>query len=182
MSTLISGQKLRYRGDVESPTTFVRAARPSAAPIDRVRSGVPGASLDTSSAIALDGRAVRKARARKARRKLSADDAGAAECATLQLMDHEIDYLSRSLKALTSRECEVVFSICRGGTNEWMADALRIALPTLRTHLMRLNQKLGTTSKGDVVRFVAKALLEGYRSGHLEPAPEASPAAEAVPV
>jgi hypothetical protein len=35
---------------------------------------------------------------------------------------------------------------------------------------MRLNQKLGTTSKGDVVRFVAKALLEGYRSGRLEPA------------
>jgi len=170
MSTLITGQKLRYRGDVESPNAFVRATpRTVSVPVDRAR---PGATIETNGAIGLEGRTARKARARKARRKLSSEECGAAECATLQLMDHEIDYLSRSLKALTSRECEVVFSICRGGTNEWMADALRIALPTLRTHLMRLNQKLGTTSKGDVVRFVAKALLEGYRSGSLEPAPE----------
>lgn len=168
MTTFTTTQKLRYRGDVESPSSFSRTPGRAAHPAQFVEPA-PGQGLG------LEGRTTRKARARKARKKLSPEDAGAAECATLQLLDHEVDYLSRSMKALTSRECEVVFSICRGGTNEWMADALRIALPTLRTHLMRLNQKLGTTSKGDVVRFVAKALLEGYRSGEIEPAADPVP-------
>ena len=44
---------------------------------------------------------------------------------------------------------------------------LGIALPTLRTHLMRLNQKLRTGSKSDVVRHVASLLLEGYRTGRI---------------
>jgi DNA-binding CsgD family transcriptional regulator len=83
---------------------------------------------------------------------------------TLELTPAERQYLERALTALTTREREVVFAICAGGTNELLADRLCIALPTIRTHLMRLNQKLGTTSKGDVVRFITSKLLDGYRS------------------
>jgi DNA-binding CsgD family transcriptional regulator len=89
------------------------------------------------------------------------------ETPSLHLLTDEIKYLSWALDSLTDREREVVFTICAGGTNEGMADRLCIALPTLRTHLMRLNQKLGTTSKGDVVRFVAATLLRGYRRGEI---------------
>ncbi|MCA9310339.1 MAG: helix-turn-helix transcriptional regulator [Phycisphaerales bacterium] len=88
-----------------------------------------------------------------------------AEGASLELTDAEKTFLSRALTDLTAREREVLFEICGGGTNEILADRLCIALPTLRTHLMRLNQKLGSTSKGDVVRFVSSRLLEGYRGG-----------------
>ncbi len=181
MTTFVPGQKLRYRGDVESPSSFVRNLVRPAGLAERGRiaaAGVatlaPGAEAASEGVLGFQARSARKVRARKARRKSSVEDAGSAECATLNLLDHEAHFLSRSLKALTTRECEVVFAICRGGTNEWMAEALQIALPTLRTHLMRLNQKLGTRRKSDVVRFVAKALLEGYRSGALEaplPAP-----------
>ncbi len=89
--------------------------------------------------------------------------ASVPESWTLELTSAERHYLERSLTALTGREREVVFAICAGGTNELLADRLCIALPTVRTHLMRLNQKLGTTSKGDVVRFVTSKLLDGYR-------------------
>lgn len=88
---------------------------------------------------------------------------------TLTILDHEEIFLRDDLQALTPREREVVIAICRGGTNEQVADRLCIALPTLRTHLMRLNQKLGTAGKGDVVRHVASVLLTGYRQGLLRP-------------
>lgn len=169
MSTFVPGQNLRYRGDVAGPGPFTRAVSRQALPLDRSRPltdpARPGAEVTPGAGSALLVR--RKARARKARR-LHEGDEDRPDQATLQLLDHEITYLSRSLRDLTARECEVVFAICRGGKNEWMADCLAIALPTLRTHLMRLNQKLGTRSKGDVVRLVAKALLDGYRRGAIE--------------
>ena len=83
------------------------------------------------------------------------------------LTETEQAYLDEVLAPLTDREREVVYAICGGGRNEQIADRLCIALPTLRTHLMRLNQKLGTTSKSDVVRLVAGHLLEGYRGENI---------------
>jgi ATP/maltotriose-dependent transcriptional regulator MalT len=88
---------------------------------------------------------------------------------SLSILQHEEMFLREDLSDLTPREREVVIAICRGGTNEQVADRLCIALPTLRTHLMRLNQKLGTAGKGDVVRHVASVLLTGYRCGQLGP-------------
>lgn len=82
---------------------------------------------------------------------------------SLRLSEPECRHLASDLVALTDREREVVFAICSGGPNEAVAERLYIALPTLRTHLMRINQKLGTRSKADVVRFVVGRLLEGYR-------------------
>jgi ATP/maltotriose-dependent transcriptional regulator MalT len=87
----------------------------------------------------------------------------------LSLLPFEEHYLEAALSNLTLREREVVLAICSGGTNDAVASRLCIALPTLRTHLMRLNQKLGTTSKGDVVRHAATILIDGYRRGELAP-------------
>ncbi len=92
---------------------------------------------------------------------------GGASMFGFRLDDDEREYLTAALGDLTDREREVVFAICEGGTNEEVARRLCIALPTLRTHLMRLNQKLGTASKTDVVGAVAARLLRGYRTGAL---------------
>lgn len=88
---------------------------------------------------------------------------------SLLLTEAERAFLESRFADLTRREREVIFALCTGGTNEDMAERLCIALPTLRTHLMRLNQKLGTSSKGDVVRLVAMHLLGAYRLRRIGP-------------
>lgn len=95
---------------------------------------------------------------------VAAPHAGA--CA-LRLTSEEDAWLDRALPALTAREREVVRALCTGGANEALADRLCVALPTLRTHLMRINQKIGSESKDDIVRFVAARLLDAYRQGEL---------------
>lgn len=81
----------------------------------------------------------------------------------LALTDEEFAWVSRALPELTDRELDVLRAICAGGANEDMADRLCIAVPTLRTHMMRINQKMGATDKADVVRFVASRVVDGYR-------------------
>ncbi|MGP1310347.1 MAG: helix-turn-helix domain-containing protein [Phycisphaerales bacterium] len=90
----------------------------------------------------------------------------------MRLTPEERSALSGELDALTDREREVALAICDGGSNEAVAERLYIALPTLRTHLMRINQKLGTKSKGDVVRLMVGRLLEAYRTGRIGRAAE----------
>lgn len=85
--------------------------------------------------------------------------------ADLALTDAERRFLEADLGHLTDREREVVFALCEGGSNEAIAERLFVALPTLRTHLMRIHQKLGARSKADVVRVVAARLLSAYRAG-----------------
>lgn len=77
----------------------------------------------------------------------------------------ERQHLAGKLDRLTPREREVAYAVFLGGDNEALASRLCIAMPTLRTHLMRINQKLGTSSKSDIVQFVALSLLDGYRTG-----------------
>ena len=86
----------------------------------------------------------------------------------IRLTASERVFLDSALVDMTQRERDVIYALCAGGTNETMAHRLGIALPTLRTHLMRLNQKLRTGSKSDVVRHVASLLLEGYRTGTID--------------
>ena len=81
----------------------------------------------------------------------------------------ERNHLARRLDRLTPREREVAYAVFIGGDNEALASRLCIAMPTLRTHLMRINQKLGTTSKTDIVQYVALSLLDGYREGTIKP-------------
>ncbi|PKL33766.1 MAG: hypothetical protein CVV40_00395 [Planctomycetes bacterium HGW-Planctomycetes-2] len=91
----------------------------------------------------------------------------APDGATLQLLAHEVVYLRGQLPELTDREREVAFAVCSGGSNNRIAERLCVALPTLRTHLMRLNQKLGAARKSDIVRIVASRLLDAYRCHQL---------------
>ncbi len=91
----------------------------------------------------------------------------AGECWSLRLTPEERRNLGEELETLTDREREVALAICDGGSNEAVAERMYIALPTLRTHLMRINQKLGTRSKGDVVRLMVGRLLDAYRAGRI---------------
>jgi DNA-binding CsgD family transcriptional regulator len=86
----------------------------------------------------------------------------------IRLTVTERAFLDTALTDMTQRERDVVYALCEGGTNEEMARRLSIALPTLRTHLMRLNQKLRTSSKSDVIRHIASVLLEGYRTERIQ--------------
>lgn len=94
-------------------------------------------------------------------------DRGSLDDWSLKLTYAERVHLSEELGPLTGREREVVLAICEGGRNEAIAERLYIALPTLRTHLMRIYQKLGARNKSDVVRFVLSRLLDAYRDGRL---------------
>ena len=86
----------------------------------------------------------------------------------MRLNGVEREYLQRRFTSVTSRELEVLFAICEGGTNDQVAQRLFIALPTLRTHVMRLNRKLSALSKTDALRIVTQSLLDGYRNGVLQ--------------
>lgn len=97
------------------------------------------------------------------------DEGRAIEPWSLHLTGAERAHLLEALTPLTPREREVACSVCMGGANEAVADRLCIAVPTLRTHLMRINQKLGTASKGDLVRFISARLLDGYRCREIAP-------------
>lgn len=93
------------------------------------------------------------------------EKSGDSARADLAITHAERAALSADLAHLTEREREVVFAICEGGSNEAIAERLYVALPTLRTHLMRIHQKLGVKSKADVVRVMTGRLLALYRSG-----------------
>jgi len=82
-----------------------------------------------------------------------------------RLDEHERRIALDAIPELSVREREVLFAICEGGRNAEIAKRLHIAPPTLRTHLTRLNHKLGTQSKADLVRLVARAVLAAYRAG-----------------
>ena len=90
----------------------------------------------------------------------------------LDLTPGEWRHLKQCFSSLTEREREVACAVCVGGPNEAVADRLCIALPTLRTHLMRIYQKLGAGSKSDLIRHITAQLLDGYRRGLIDPAPD----------
>ena len=82
----------------------------------------------------------------------------------MELTCEERALVDEVLPDITNREREVLFEIVAGGTNERVAERMGVKLPTLRTHLMRLNQKLGSTSKSDLVRLVTQTIVLEYRS------------------
>jgi DNA-binding CsgD family transcriptional regulator len=82
----------------------------------------------------------------------------------MRLSEDERTLVDALLPEITNREREVLYEIVKGGTNERVAERMGVKLPTLRTHLMRLNQKLGSTSKSDLVRLVTQAIVLDYRT------------------
>jgi DNA-binding CsgD family transcriptional regulator len=119
-------------------------------------------------------RAIKKKKARAiadecppARAKAAPDRGAATEPGSLTLNTFETSYLRAALADISAREFEVLVELCAGGRNEDVARRLFIALPTLRTHLSRLNEKLGTLSKSELIGHVGAMLVEGYRAGQL---------------
>ena len=100
-----------------------------------------------------------------AQRPGGSGDAGENSRCRFRLTEVERDFLESSLEGLTPREREVTFAVCEGGDHEHVAASLCIAVPTLRTHLMRIHQKIGAENKSDIVRFVSARLVEAYRTG-----------------
>jgi DNA-binding CsgD family transcriptional regulator len=92
--------------------------------------------------------------------------AGPTPLPQLTLNENERRVVLAALPELSQREREVFFAICEGGRNQDIAKRLHIASPTLRTHLTRLNHKLDTTSKADLIRLAAAVLLGRYRAAH----------------
>ena len=76
-------------------------------------------------------------------------------------------FLDRKLDGITARELDVLIALCGGGTNDIIASELSIAPATLRSHIVRLSQKLDVAGKSDLVRTVVGVLLDGYRTGAL---------------
>jgi two-component system nitrate/nitrite response regulator NarL len=62
---------------------------------------------------------------------------------------------------LTARECEVLRLVADGMANTNIAEALGISLPTVKTHLAHVYEKLGTSDR-------AAAVAEAMRHGLLE--------------
>jgi DNA-binding CsgD family transcriptional regulator len=92
----------------------------------------------------------------------------------LLLDERERKHVRAVLPRVSEREFEVLIELCGGGRNDQVAKRLCIALPTLRTHLSRLNEKLGTLSKSELVAHVAAQVLRGYRDGLLSSGVSAS--------
>lgn len=59
----------------------------------------------------------------------------------------------RHLKNLTVREREVMGRVAEGYTNAQIAEQLRLGVKSIETYRSRLMEKLGLTSRADLVRF-----------------------------
>jgi two-component system response regulator NreC len=59
----------------------------------------------------------------------------------------------RGLKQLTGREREVMGRVAEGFTNSQIAEELRLGIKSIETYRSRLMEKLGLTSRSDLVRF-----------------------------
>ena len=169
-------RRAHYVDDAPQPTVPTSIPHPSLGTIraQPMRATPMGAPREVPRAPQEEGDSERHDRPGEVRptRDLSvslSEGAGDADSPSLALQDQELRVLSVELSSLSPREQEVLLAVCRGGTNEELASELCIALPTLRTHLCRLNEKLGTSSKSDLVRYVAVRVLRGYRTGALIP-------------
>lgn len=65
-------------------------------------------------------------------------------------------------ESLSSREAEVIRAVAQGYTNQEIADHLSLSVKTVETHRARAMEKLGLTSRAQLVRYMLdKGLLTG---------------------
>jgi DNA-binding NarL/FixJ family response regulator len=73
----------------------------------------------------------------------------------------------QGMSQLTGREREVMGRVAEGYTNSQIAEELRLGIKSVETHRSRLMDKLGLTSRSDLVRFALECgvLVPGSASG-----------------
>jgi two-component system response regulator NreC len=57
---------------------------------------------------------------------------------------------------LSDREAEVIIQVARGHTNQEIADQLSLSIKTVETYRARAMEKLGLTSRAELVRYALK--------------------------
>ncbi len=67
---------------------------------------------------------------------------------------------SRSGRDLSSRESEVLALLCRGSTDQQIADSLVISLATVRSHLDRIRDKTGCRRRTELTRLAIELGLD----------------------
>lgn len=72
-------------------------------------------------------------------------------------IERRIDAAARDVGGLTAREAEVVRLVCSGASNLGIGRALGIALPTVKTHLEHVYDKLGVRTRAQLVARLAIA-------------------------
>lgn len=101
-------------------------------------------------------------------RSVHSGDAVVAPSTTRRLLERFAVHLPsdekppQGLDVLTAREREVLFHVARGLSNTEIADRLRLAEATVKTHLGRILAKLG-------LRDRAQAVVHAYESGLVTP-------------
>ncbi len=69
--------------------------------------------------------------------------------------DHYMRTILGSRYGLSSREIDVAELICCGRTNAEIGQLLRVGLATVKTHLIKIYQKLGVENRASVVAFIS---------------------------
>lgn len=71
------------------------------------------------------------------------------------------DVPNRPLPALSPREREIARLIAQGHQNKVVADRLQISVWTVNTHVRRIFNKFGVTSRAAMARYIAQLELIG---------------------
>lgn len=160
MTTLNHQRAVEFRPQQPAAQSKFRATQPLAGNNGTTRREEPRAETKPNPRLAATLHLVKPAQSQPA----SSHEHRDLPAPELHLDPHERDVVLNALPELSAREREVLVAICEGGRNTDIAKRLFIAPPTLRTHLTRLNHKLDTTSKADLIRLAAAVLLDHYRT------------------
>ena len=79
-----------------------------------------------------------------------------APAVTVRLLRHLAGQHTAVLKLaepLTEREEQLVLLLARGATNQELADGLHVALSTVKTHLMNIQNKLGARNRVEIAAW-----------------------------
>ncbi len=75
---------------------------------------------------------------------------------------------SDAFSELTPRETDLLWQVAEGWSNKQIARNLKLAEPTVKTHLTNLYRKIGARSRTDAARMAFSAMGDG--SGRTQPA------------
>ncbi len=129
----------------ETEVVALTSVLEDASVVEAVRAGAIGYLLKDTDAHEL----------RRAIKAAAAGQVQLAPQAAARLM-HEIRAPEKSYAALTEREVDVVKLLAQGKSNKEIAQALNIGEQTVKTHVSRILDKLGLSSRTQVVLYAIR--------------------------